>query len=178
MPTIASATFVDYDGEQSSVSYNLVNVAADGSNYNAVVAANDLIRSTMAALQRGVVVSERKVIANRLAAPGTRASNAEAQREEKWLVTYFDNQGILNPGADPGAQIVNPNYYKLYNLEIPCADVGIRQSGDNFIVKNGVSLIPAAPAIQAFIDAFNVNARTPTNTTCEILTIQAVGRNT
>lgn len=167
----ASITIADYNGEQSTMNVSCEVIADDGSNFAALNTAFDTLETAIQGITRGLRTRKQVNYVKRLG--NGRATDPEAQREEKWLVTYEDISAYLD---SPANTLPNPGQFKLYNAEIPCADLSLR-------VGNSELLYPypggAAPTpLTDFISAFQAFVKSPTGGSVVIKEIRAVGRNT
>lgn len=93
-----------------------------------------------------------------------------SHRETKWLVTYIDTSPWLNP---PTNTIANPGYSKVFNVEIPTADIGavtFKEGSDHLVMDD-------SGVVAAFILAFEGVALSPFGGSPDVVDIQLVGRN-
>jgi len=150
--TYGFLTFIDRSAEKSVASFNLTEIAGDGSNYAAVTASMAAVKAAFAAVTDGAI-AEESLVASR-----TRLTNVipgSGHRELKWLVRYQDDVTM-----------------KLYNLEIPNAD-------DTALPMNaGSDFVDIGNAGAAsFIAAFNTNILSPAGNAVTLISVQLVGRN-
>lgn len=158
-------TWVDYDGQSSTMTVNVPQTKPMGED----IAWNDFLIATDY-ITRGIYTTS--VEANRVsyAPPMSKAVDPLANRQSKWLVTYTDTTEFLDP---PTNSIRNPNYRKLFTLEVPTADLSLR-------VGNSDQVFPAASvptAITTWITAFESIARSPSGGMISVLRIMDVGRS-
>jgi len=153
MPHLSQFTLLDFSNEKSGVTvYNgaitAVSIAGFLTNFGALRTAIEGI--TLGTMHQEAWIGDRELISNTL------PTNAEAQREKKWLVTYTGNTSG-----------------KKFTLEIPTADLtGRLVSGTDLANLSNTE-------IAAFITAFETIARSPDNDeeNVTVQTIKFVGRN-
>lgn len=146
--------YADYNNEQSTVTYNIPEVTAatfDGI-FGAGGVVQDLLTATDGISLGNMVYTSSVVQAGPGATPGP-AGSAFAQRELKWFATYTDT--VTG---------------KLHHLEIPCPDLAL-------LVPNTDLLNVAAGAGQAWVTAFETNARSPEGNAVQVVNVRVVGRN-
>lgn len=162
-----SATFIigEYDPkETSSMGLNPGPVTA--ANFNAKRAALDTLKGVMGNISLGEVRRINLTIST--AESVAEVTDTNAQRERKWLVTYRDNTEFL----DVADTIENTGFGKLYNVEVPCADLALldQQSDDLDLAATGVA---------AWITAFEAVQNSPSGgNEIEVISIKHVGRST
>jgi len=143
-------TYVDFDGEVSSVGVNMVNLTAGN-----FAAQSALIATLRAAVDAVVLGTPRKeqLIAVTDDIPGVLPASAFAQRETKWLVVGTDGAGFKS------------------TLEIPTADLGAGGfSGGQLDITSGVG--------QDLADALNAVWMSPrSGSAVTVEAIYHVGRN-
>lgn len=105
----AVMTFADFDGEESTAKFPGTPLTA--ANFDAEIALIATLRAGVNGIQRG---KELKYSVNALVSPQAagRASDEEAQREEKCVVRYHDSV-TFKPGT----------------LTIPCVDMTLQLTG-------------------------------------------------
>lgn len=163
----------DYEPERSSVSIGIENVTT--SNITAILLASASLRSAMEAITLGQFVDREITISQAFASASTPATNPAAERENKWLVTYED---ITEYSNAPTNTVFNQGYRKVFTLELPTADVGIRINNDNVIYKRGADTpIPNLPDAETFVTALEAILKSPYGGEASVLKIEAVGRN-
>lgn len=164
-------TVMDYDGEKSTISYRTIPLATDGSNLTTVLTGMTTMRTYIEGIMRGVVVQTQMSKITRITnAP---ASDPEAAREEKWVVTYEDTTEFLDA---PANTIPNPGYGKVFNVEIPCADLSQRIDNSEIVYTPAMASPPAA--VGTFVSGFEGVVRSPYSGSVQVLEIRSVGRNT
>jgi hypothetical protein len=152
MPTRANITIADHENEKSNVLIWVQDVGAV--NYGSVTQDIDELKDAIATISRGTILDAgfSKVFPE---ATGYPADDPEAQREAKWLITYQDTLQFL----DEANTIANPGYLKVFNTEIPCADLSLLPEG-----KEELDLVDGG-VVAAFVASFEANARSPYNHT-------------
>lgn len=95
-------------------------------------------------------------------------SDVEAQREDKWDVTYIDTSQFLDP---PTNSVANPGYGKPFHVTIPTASRTDNMQSGTDIVDIGVGDWPA------FVVAFEAIAKSPYGGSVNIVQVKFVGRN-
>lgn len=145
----------DYSNETSTVKF--YNGAITGASIAGYLTDFGNLRTAVQGITAGIVASESWVGDNTVlsqAAPATPV----AQRENKWLVTY---EGDTSK--------------KLYQMTVPAADI----TNAALFLPNSDDADLAAPAMAAFVTAFETIARTPDSDTetVTVKSIRYVGRN-
>lgn len=170
MPTQGFVTIEDRDREISTTSFWLQDVGAG--NYGSVTQDLDEIKDAIITVTRGVVrqTGFTKTFLESFAV----VTDAEAQRENKWLVSYRDTTQFL----DVANTIANPGYGKIFNVEVATAKLtGL------LLDDRGVMDINDGGVGEAFKDVLQANLRSPYNNsaastpTIEVLEVAHVGRN-
>jgi hypothetical protein len=149
----ATVTFIDHDGERSSVSVR--GTALTSVNYDAQEALWDTLRAAIGALTDGANVAvhtfgnfEKLQISN--------SSSEWCQRENKWLVQYHDQVTL-----------------DRYTIEIPCADLENHLDANDPVHAD----IGDAAQVDAFITAFEAYVLSKAGNAVTVDEITAVGRN-
>lgn len=146
----ATIQYNDYDAERSTVQVNSAAVTA--ANHDAQVAALTSFVDAIAGITLGLKVGQGYGNFDQILDGQTKASNAFAQRESKWLVRYHDaNQG--------------------WKLEIPCADLQFLD------VNNRGYLDLDGTEGAAFKSAFEAFVLSPDGLATTVDSVQHVGRN-
>jgi hypothetical protein len=147
-----SLAYRDRSAEVSTVTIHTVELTAA----NLVAWEGDFttLRAAMDALVIGKEAHQTKVLEKALISRDIPASEF-AQRENKWLVSYEGDTS-----------------HKLFSIEIPTADLALRNQGNDSID------ITVAP-FDAFVTAFEDLARSPDDPTetVSVRAIKFVGRN-
>ena len=147
-------TLIDYSGEKSTVRiYNGPINAGTYAGY--VTAVSDLFDAIMG-IALGTRGTELTLAMNDQISVEL-PTDANAQRERKWLVTYKGNTSE-----------------KLFRLEIPTADI----TGGHLLPNQDIADLTDTD-MAAFVTAFEALARTPDDSaeTVTVLSIRHVGRN-
>lgn len=150
----------DHDNERagSTILWSPV----DETNFVAAFANMQILQARIDALTLGTLAERAVTFRTRLSnAPAT---NPNAQRETKWLVTYED----ITPELAQNVQ--NPGFGKVFTLEIPCADLSLLQ-------PNNDEIDYTSTAFTNFKSTFEQHARSPYGGQVRILTMRHVGRN-
>lgn len=163
-----SITFGDYSQEKSTVH---LNIAKDDS----ILAS----RLAMVPLHTAILAVTDGVVMNSFltdAAPVVTdfPTDARAQRESKWRVTYRDVTATFTQGSET---IINPNHGKIYNAELPCAtlDAALVNRKDDWTYDSATNL-PAA--WNTFKTQWEALVKSPSGGDVEVLNVHFVGRNT
>jgi hypothetical protein len=163
----------DYDGEKSSVHFNLQDIDLGELNYGSVAQDLDELKDSVLTVTRGVV--RHAALTVKYNESGAAVTDVEAAREGKWLVTYRDTTQYL----DSLNVIENPGFNNLYKVEIPCADRTLLEANsDEADLTEAVVWAP-------FVTSLEANLRSPTNRSAQfgvtptnkIVSIKYVGRN-
>jgi hypothetical protein len=143
----------DYDREITTVSINLQNIDAAGSNYGSVTQDLDEIKDSILTVIKGEV--RQTTIHKMFRESDTVVTDPEAQRETKWLVTMRDTLEFL----DVLNAVPNPGYMQLFTFEVGTADLQYLTTdpaSDNMLVSD--------PSVGFdFITSMAANARSPWN---------------
>lgn len=172
MATKAFVTIADYGGadgkeELSTTSFYTTDITA--LNFGSVTQDIDEVKDAILDVIRGEVreVGFTKTFPESAAL----VTDAEAQREDKWLVVYTDTT------AELGAGVINAGYGKKFNFEIATALLtGLLSTNSDLMDLTSTE----GAALKASIEA---NVRSPYNWTAVAPTIEVnrvvhVGRNT
>jgi len=169
-------SYNDYDGDNGLVGGNLVPLTAAN-----LAAQQALLVTYQAALQNiilGEPITETIVLKVKDNSTRTKATDVNAQRGKKWLVTFVDVSQYLDA---PANVVVNPNYLKTSSYELPTADLAARGSNQEIIYTKeaGSSFADAAyqAAIDAYVDAAEDVRKSVTGGLIEIVQIESVSRN-
>ena len=108
------------------------------------------LRTAIDGIVIGVIQKESQTVFDTLLSQALPASQ-NAQRGNKWLVSYHDNEQFFDP---PVNAIPNEGYLQKYRVMIPCADNTLLTDNDTFLdLTAGVGL--------AFKTAFEAVAVSP-----------------
>lgn len=146
-------TMLDYSVEKSP--FRVTTISPNAASFTTWESDIASLKTAIAAITLGVQQQEvRTTLVDVLS--NTPPTNALAQRESKWLVTYKGNTS-----------------QKLFRAEIPTAEL----AGHLLPASDEADLTETDMA--AFVNAFETVARSPDNGTeaCTVLSIRAVGRN-
>lgn len=156
-------TIEDFDAETSKVQHNVGPITAG--NFTAKRAALDTLKDATAAIILGEV--RRTNINETFTESVALVTNANAQRERKWLVIYRD----ITPFFDVGNTISNPGYGELSSVEVPTADA-------SKLLPNTDQADLTDADMAAYITAFEAVQNSPTGgNEVQIEKILMVGRN-
>lgn len=158
-------TFLDYDKEKSTTGFHTGAVTAV--SLPGLLTQFGTLRTALAGITLGTIAGES------LSVFETRLSNVlptdeNAQRETKWLVVYEDNLPFFD---DPVNAIPNEGFGRVFNIEIPTADLSL-------LLPNDERMDISGGAGAAFVTAFEDVARSPYGGTVNVLEIRHVSRNT
>jgi hypothetical protein len=142
----------DYTAERSTVS--LLSTLLTAANFDAQAAAALALRDAIAGVTDGLLVGFDFGTRYQTVSPSTPSAVPSAQREAKWLVTYY--------GSDDSGP---------YRVEIPCPDF------DYLDVNNrGYMDISQAPG-STFVSAFEAFVKLPGDVAVTVESVKHVGRN-
>ena len=165
MAGYGSFSFLDYNGERSSMQFYTGNVTA--TSLPGLLTQWGTLRNAIQGIILGTISQEE------LSVFRTKLSNAlptdmNAQRERKWLVVYEDTTQFFDP---PANAIPNEGYRKVFTFELPTARLAgqLRPNSDEANLNT--------PEMTAFVNAFEAVARSPYGGNVNILKLVAVGRN-
>lgn len=144
-------TLIDYDSEKTAVQIH--HVALTAGNFAATETLLDALRDATAAITLGNMAHTRYGNEDLLSV--TPASDEQAQREAKWLVSYHDTTSL-----------------KSYSVEIGTADFDQLDPNDRKHAHIG-----DAGLVDAFVTAFEAVAKSPTGGAVVVDEITLVGRN-
>lgn len=169
MTTVGSITLNDYDGQAGIVGFNFDEATA--ANFASLATAMGSIRSAIEAVTLGISTKSEMSIIARFAASDARATSPLAQRGNKWRVVYFDDTEWLDA---PTNTIPNPGYRKSFDLEIPTADLSLRDGNSDVVFSGGVGV---DPLFETLALALVGNIRSPYSGDIGINYIEAVTRS-
>jgi hypothetical protein len=154
-----SQQFVDYSGEKSNFTVHVAPI--DDTNINSAIGWTG---APYAALRTAAIGLTLAFMGDRTVSVITKGTNASAsdansQREIKFLVQYEDQ--------------VN---FRLYNAELPCANLAAAQT-NGWFKPNTDELDLTATEVAAFVSAFNAAAVSPDGNPVNVRNIRLVGRN-
>ena len=144
-----SLSYRDYDGEIGNVRFPVATVTA--ANFDAQAALHTALKNATAALVKGQLAKE--VLMNENLVSLANAADQDAQRELKWLVSYYAADMVLR------------------SLEIPCANVVALDPNDRPHAEIGDGDI-----VDAFVAAFEAVIKVNGVSTVTLKEITLVGR--
>jgi hypothetical protein len=164
--SVGTLTVGDYSREKSTIGFSL---ATPGDNdYTAAIAALTAIQGGVEAVSRGNV--RQRQISRIDPITASWPSDEEAQREDKWLVSYRDTLEYLDA---PTNTIPNPGFGRVFNWEIPCAD------RDSVVMTPGTDVVDFTQApMSTLVTALASYARSPYGGSVQVQAVTFVGRNT
>ena len=173
MPSNASISINDYDSQTGIVGFQVAEVTA--ATIVGIATAMGTFRLAMMPLIRGVVVQSQLSIVSRFGASDVPATDDQAQRGNKWRVSYRDNTQFLDA---PTNSVVNYGYLKQFDFEVPTANLTLRENNSDVIYTNsGGGVGAAASDINDFVAATNSLARSPYGGDAAVIRIEAVTRS-
>lgn len=167
-------TIEDYDGEKSSMTINLPDLAALGANMNTLLASLDAVGDAAVTIIAGKI--RTRSISTTFPDDAATVTDVQAARESKWLITYADT----TPYLAPANAVSNPGFGKLFTCELPTALRSLLAgNSDKLNLDDG-------GVVEDFVTAFEANVRSPYNRsaaagitpTIDVREIRFVGRNT
>ncbi len=162
--------FRDYDREASGFSFTIPNVGGVVPLAPTYILFDNL-RASLPAITRGLLVSQKVSINDQYASSAAAATDPNANREEKWLVTWEDT----SPFLDILNTVQNSNYLKIFNTEIPTADLSLRVNNQAIVwTEGGVNNVAV---FDPFVAAFEALGRSPSGGAINVLKIEDVSRN-
>lgn len=170
MPSNQTISINDYDGQTGVVGWNLVplditNLVDQTTAINAFIAQIEL--ATL-----GVVVSKRTNIQTQLASNSLASSDENAQRGNKWRISYYDDLEFLDSPTD---SVPNPGYLKPFDMEIPTADLSQRVGNSNVVFTLDGGTVGGFPS--GFVTAMQATVRSPYGGNIVVTLIEAVTRS-
>lgn len=165
MPGYGTFSFLDYNGERSAMQFYTGNVTA--TSLPGLLTEWGTLRSAIQGIIIGTIAQEELSVF-RAKLSNTLPSDANAQRERKWLVVYEDVTEFFDP---PVNAIPNAGYRKVFTFEIPTAKL------TGLLKPNSDEADLSVAAVQAFVNAFEQTARSPYGGQVNVLKLVAVGRN-
>lgn len=150
-------SFEDYDGEDSNVKINTVEITA--ANLDAQQTLLTTLRTAMNAILLGTV--NKSVVSDIGWDTYTQTTDPFGQREIRWTIVSED---------------INGNRFR--SNELPMANLALLEGGSKFIIKNGVvSVVTGAAAVTAFKDAYEAVAVSNTGLALTIVDMYQSGKN-
>lgn len=168
-------TFQDFGREKSSMTFNLPKAEEFGGGidiYNNLIAITNIL-AAVDPVTMGVVSSQG--ITHDIPTFTNPPADPDAQREKKWLVTYRD---ITPTFTINGEAYPNPSYGKLFNIEIPTAELNttlLDRRNDEWTYNEFTQL----PTVwHDFKTTLELWAKSPNGGSIQIERVKFVGRNT
>lgn len=158
--------FKDYSRESASMSIKVGSVTAV--SLPGLLSDIDDFRAATDALTLGTIQTDQ-LTAFKTNITTAYPTNANAQRERKWLVSYVDNTQFFD---DPVNAIPNEGYGRTFVLEIPTADLTT-----TLLLGTTDFANLAATAWATWVTAFQAIARSPHGGEVLVTEAIAVGRN-
>lgn len=161
MPNLSSYSIsqTDYDGEVTSTTMIIPDMTVV--NTPVILPALGDLRAAIDAISLGTLMSSNLVYEKTLyAAPGSKPSDKNAQRERKWLIKYYD-----------------VTTFRPFQVEIGCADASLLPAGNTDRVNLLTGAVPAG-VWTTFKTAFEAVVDTPDGNDAKLIEAILVGRNT
>lgn len=172
MASNASYTINDYDSQAGIVGIQIPEVS--DTNFVDVATKIGELRTTMTPLIRGIFIQTQMSIISRYNASDEPATDDLAQRGNKWRVVYRDTSQWADA---PTNTVPNYGYLKTFDVEIPTANLTLREGNSDVIyTKAGGGVGAAAAAIAAFVADFEELVVSPYGGVPDVLRIEAVTR--
>lgn len=158
-------SFMDFDREMSSMGFNTGAITAV--SLPGTLTAFGELKTAIDAVTLGTIAEEGLYV-NRTRLSNVPPSDANAQRERKWLVTYEDATPFFD---DPVNAIPNAGYKKVFNVEIPTA----KTVGQ--LLANSDEADMTTPEMIALKAKFAALVKSPYGGAVTVTRITVVGRN-
>ena len=171
MTTIVSYTGIDFSDEKSVMSFPTEQLLPDGSNLTAINVTLTALTDALFPITRMVAFQQKK-LSDITRGTNNPSTDPEAQREEKWYITFEDVTEWLD---DPVNTIPNPGFRKIYGTEIPMADLSLRDNNSEVVYTQAGGGVD--PLFDTFVTAFNNAARSVNGGNVVVVKIHSVGRN-
>lgn len=149
-----SITYRDYGGEESVVKFHTVPLEGAAEDWDTEEAKRTAITTAIGNITLGILAGDGFRQGNVISL--LKPASTAAQRELKWWVQYHDTVTL-----------------KKFRMEIPCADTAQLDPDDR-----GHANIGDAGVVDAFVTAFQANAKTPDGGSPIVDEITLVGKNT
>lgn len=157
-------TILDYSKEKSTTRFNTGAVTAV--SLPGLLTEIGALRSAVDGITLGTMNREGLQVFD-TPLSNTPPTDKNAQREDKWLITYEDNTQYFDP---PTNAIPNEGYKKLFSIEIATPDRTLVVNNSDF------ADITAAP-MSTFVTAFEAMCKSPYGGTAHVISAKYVGRN-
>lgn len=157
-------TMLDYSKEKSTTQFNTGAVTAV--SLPGLLTQIGTLRAAIEGITLGVVNRESlKVFDTPLA--NTPPSDKNAQREDKWLISYEDTTEYFDA---PVNAIPNEGYRKVFSFEVATPDRDLVDGNTDFAdISTG--------AMATFVTAFEAMCKSPYGGSVNVLSAKYVGRN-
>lgn len=167
MGGLLTIKMLDYSRESSSFSVETGDITAV--SLAGTLSDIDDLKDAVEGITLGVIQDDslRAYFTNTTNTP---PSNALAQVESAWLVTFEDNLPFFD---DPVNAIPNEGFGRLFTLTIPTADI----AATGRLATNSDMAELDETGMAAFVTAFEALARSPYGGTVNVISIKHVGRN-
>lgn len=163
MPAPVGISILDASNEVGQFTINTVNITP--ANLAAVQTGIADMMTALEPLIRGSEKQRSFPVVVRFAPPIP--ADVEAQREDKWDITYLDVSQFL----DAGNTVANPGYGRPFHVTIPTAS-----RTDN--MQSGTDIVDITQGDwPAFVTNFEAIAKSPTGGNVNIQQVRFVGRN-
>lgn len=160
-------SMLDYSREKSAFSVETGNVTAV--SLPGLLTEISNFRAAVDGICLGVQSDEAlRAYANDLS--NTPPTDANAQIERAWLVTFEDNLPFFD---DPVNSIPNEGFGRLFTVTIPTADI----AAAGRLAPNSDEAVLTESGMAAFVTAFEAMARSPYGGTVNVISVRHVGRN-
>jgi len=165
MPAHGGYSITDYNGEKSPFGFGVGPITP--ATLPAVLSGFGNLRGAIENIIIGVVNKEW-LYAFDTPLTNVWPGDVNAQRERKWLIIYEDSTQFL----DLANAIPNPGYLKKFTGEIPTADF----SGGRLLPGKDEGDL-SETTMAAFVNQFQLLAKSPYGGTPRVLSMTGVGRN-
>lgn len=169
MPSTASLTLNDYDGQSGVVGWNTQEVTA--ANFVDVATGLGSMRDKIEEVTLGISIKSELSIISRFNGSNAQATSELAQRGNKWRIAYTDDTEFLDA---PTNTIPNPGYRKSFDLELPTADLSLREANSDFVYSGGTGV---SLAFETLATAVEAEVRSPYSGEVVVQFIKAVTRS-
>lgn len=169
MASTGSITLKDYDGNTGVVGFHTAEITA--ANFAGMTSAIEDLEDAVEAVTTGLVIQNELSSIRRKANSKAKSGDATSQRGNKWLVTYMDNTAEIAVGTP------NAGYLKIFDVEIPTADLSMRIDNENDVYDAGLDPESEIPEFITLADELNSIMRSPYGGVALVLKIEAVTRS-
>lgn len=169
MASNGSISIKDYDGNLGVVGFHTAEITAG--TFAAMTTAIEELETAIEAVTLGLVIQNELSSVRRKANSSATSGDPLAQRGNKWMVTYMDNTAEISVG------IPNQGFLKLFQLEIPTADLSLRVDNENDVYDAALTPESDSAAIITLANELNQIMRSPYGGVALVLRIEAVTRS-